>query len=54
MAGFDKVILAEKLIELGWKETHDGQFIPPDNLWDNKPESFNIYDAEEIQNLLDQ
>jgi len=55
MAGFDKLLIEEKLKKLGWKEDSNKKnyYIPPEELWGNKPESFYIYSADELQELLD-
>ena len=61
MSAHDKVTIMEKLIALGWKEAPPEAdcgsrahycLVPPDSLWLNKPKSFYVYDAEELQNLL--
>lgn len=55
MAFMDKLILAEKLEELGWtldRETEGYFLIPPDSLFENKPNIFYVYSAVQLQNLL--
>jgi len=46
--------LIDKLVELGWKIDIDDPIalIPPDSLWNNKPKSFWIYDAKDLQEIL--
>ena len=51
MSAFDKFMIAEKLKEIGWTETESG-FVPPEMLWENKPEYFSIYEADELNDLL--
>ena len=62
MAGFDKGIQKNKLTALGWvMATEDAtngdvplhyQMVPPDDLWQKRPKTFYVYQAEELQNLL--
>ena len=52
MGGFDRARLERRLIELGWSLTVDDKLIPPDSLWKNKKQSFHVYDADDLQNLL--
>jgi hypothetical protein len=61
MAGFDRAVLMEKLIALGWKEApanvdcdslSHACLVPPDSLWQNKPKAFYVYDARDLQDLL--
>ncbi len=57
MSGFDKGYLMERLVELGWTEVEDAekspyQMAPPAALWEQKPRSFYVYDAETIQELF--
>ena len=61
MAGFDKYLLMQKLISEGWERASKenqcdslGNYclIPPDSLWEKKPKSFYVYDAETLQEIL--
>jgi hypothetical protein len=55
MAAWDKVVLGEKLVELGWTEIRkDGLalFVPPESLWQQRPPAFRVYEAIDLQNLL--
>jgi hypothetical protein len=54
MAATDKIRLTNRLQELGWTIAlgPHWRMIPPDSLWENKPESFDIYDARDIEGLL--
>lgn len=54
MAGLDKHILIDKLIELGWiVDPYDClRLTPPDSLWKNKPKSLWVYDAKDLQDIL--
>jgi hypothetical protein len=54
MAVMDKISLTNKLIKLGWtiESSLNWKMIPPDSLWENKPKSFDIYDAIDIEGLL--
>lgn len=52
MSRMDKTNIAELLKEYGWSEIKDGTFKPPDSLWENKPESFPVCDALDLQNTL--
>lgn len=60
MGALDKYSLMEKLIEAGWTHapgTCDSKagycLVPPDSLWQNKPLSFYVYYARDLQELLD-
>ena len=63
MGGFDKYWLMQKLEKLGWVEVevidpkddfYQNKYMmrPPDALWKNKPESFHVYDAVDLQGIL--
>ncbi len=58
MAGFDKWLIMEKLKRLGWTEAEPDdperpyQMIPPASLFANRPKTFHVYEAEDLQNLL--
>ena len=43
----------EKLKKQGWIENEDGNFVPPDSLFKNKPNSFQLFDAMNLQELLE-
>ena len=62
MSGFDKLNLMRELINKGWRqaipqndcESFGGYcLVPPESLWKNKPSSFYVYDAENLQDLLE-
>ena len=53
MAGFDKLLLEEKLIELGWEKAHDGGWLPPFRIKHAlQSQTFNRDEAREIENAL--
>jgi len=52
MGGLDKAMRCNALVESGWKEISENQLVPPDDLWENKPESFHVYDAIELHGIL--
>lgn len=57
MAGFDKMMLGRKLEKHGWIEDTNNthgiySYIPPESLFKQRPKSFYVYDAEELQGLL--
>jgi hypothetical protein len=60
MSGFDRAILMEKLIAMGWTQAPPGScdsasnscLVPPESLWEKKKKAFYVYDAEALQNLL--
>jgi hypothetical protein len=52
MAVFCKAVRSRALIENGWKEVSDNEFIPPDDLWKNKPNTFRVYDAIDLHAIL--
>ena len=52
MSGYDKFLLEEKLIELGWS-FHEDKAIPPNYLLEKaKRMSFSLYDAIELDELI--
>lgn len=54
MSGYDRSIIAEELIGRGWFEAKEGFMIPPDELLDRaKGKMFYVYEAEELQSMLD-
>lgn len=56
MSGFDKAIKMRQLRELGWTDVDDDEqpynMRPPQSLFDKAPDSFHVYDAETLQNIL--
>lgn len=52
MGGFDKAVRCRALMEHGWIEIEDNMLVPPDSLWQEKPISFYVYDAIELQGYL--
>lgn len=52
MSGFDKFRMCELLKEHGWIEVEENRFVPPDSLWQNKPKSFHVYEAIDLQNFI--
>lgn len=61
MSGVDKSVLMRKLVELGWKKVSSNEecesvagycLVPPDSLWKNKPSAFYVYEARDLQELL--
>jgi hypothetical protein len=61
MAALDKYLLCERLKELGWREASEDELeppdvrnrlVPPDSLWANKQQTFHVYQARDIQELL--
>ncbi len=61
MSGFDRAILMEKLIVLGWQEApanidcdslSHSCLVPPEELWRKKPKAFYVYQARDLQNIL--
>ena len=53
MSGYDKYLIARRLLMLGWKENEDGTgFIPPKSLYENAPRSFHLYKAIDLQDML--
>jgi hypothetical protein len=45
--------IKDALITMGWDETEDvDRLAPPDDLWENKPKDFYIYDAVDVQEIL--
>lgn len=52
MGGLDKYLRCDALVEHGWVEVEYNRLVPPDSLWKNKPESFHVYDALELQACL--
>jgi hypothetical protein len=61
MSGVDRLVLMEKLKQLGWIEAPPNIdcgslshccLVPPESLWLNKPKSFYVYDAIDLQNIL--
>ena len=52
MSGFDRAIMIRQLKKLGWKEVNGDNLAPPDELWENKPKMFYVYDARNLQDLL--
>jgi hypothetical protein len=53
MSGFDKARLGHKLENLGWYETENFRYVPPENLFDGVTrQEFSVYDAEALQDLL--
>jgi len=52
MGGIDKALRCSELVEHGWKEVSDNRLVPPDELWNNKPKSFDVCDAIDLQSML--
>jgi len=55
MAGYDRMVLEEKLIEKGWRVVEvDGKdmMIPPASLFERAMKHYHVYQAQELQNLL--
>ncbi len=52
MSSYDKFCIMDKLKEQGWKETQLWQLEPPQELWDNRHKTFDVYEAEWLQELL--
>lgn len=56
MAAYDKLLILDKLLKLGWSEStvpgKSWQVVPPDSLWKERPASFHVYDAQTLVNLL--
>lgn len=52
MSGVDRGRIGGELEALGWQEDEEGNYIPPQSLWDNKPTSFYVYEAADLQELL--
>lgn len=52
MSGFDKSMMYDVLKEHGWVEVSEGMLSSPKSLWENKPNTFNIYDATDLQDIL--
>lgn len=52
MAGADKYHITNDLISKGWVEVENNVFRPPQSLWDNRPATFSIYDARDLQDEL--
>ena len=58
MGAIDRINIKNELIEKGWRDISKNnsssfEMIPPDSLWKNKQKSFNIYDARDLQELLE-
>lgn len=53
MSGFDKTVLEERLISAGWrniaKKGERPKMVPPESIWQNKPEYFRLWDARDLQ-----
>lgn len=52
MGGIDRANRAQFLMGLGWKEIENGTFVPPEELWRNRPQGFDIQDAITLQEIL--
>lgn len=58
MAGFDKWVMTERLKGLGWAEVESDDpalryhMVPPESLFTNRPKSFYVYDAKDLQDML--
>jgi hypothetical protein len=58
MGAIDRINIKNELIELGWKDVsretdREHKMIPPECLWLNKRKYFDIYDARNLQELLE-
>jgi hypothetical protein len=53
MAAIDKLRLIRKLEARGWK-TVEGEYMlePPEELFNNRPKTFYVYDAVDLHELL--
>lgn len=57
MSGVNKSYLMSRLRALGWTDVDEPekspyQMAPPPSLWEQRPPSFYVYDAETIQELF--
>lgn len=52
MSGWDKNMMYTVLKDQGWAEVYEGRLSPPNSLWENKPNTFNVYDATDLQDIL--
>lgn len=61
MSGADRYWLEQELIAAGWTDAPadvdcDSKahacLVPPQSLWDNRPQAFYVYDARDLQNML--
>ena len=52
MIEFDKSMMYDVLKDHGWVEVSEGRLSPPPSLWENKPNTFNVYDAIDLQDIL--
>ena len=52
MSGFDKYLLEQKLLSLGWTIAEDGELIPPAGLWENRPKINHVYEAVALHECL--